>query len=821
MRKLFGTIYIIGSTLLLPSQLLFAQDTLEEIVVTAQRREQPLQDVPISAVTFNAELIEQNDFQGARDFILMTPNVAFSENDSQGQKNGDITIRGISDLTSGGNERIIQSRPAVGYFVDGFSVSSIASGSANPLLNDVERVEILRGPQGIYFGRNATGGAINITSKKPNENPYGKVKVGIGEFDTYEAGAIANVPILDNLFVRGGVHFRTSDGIVENLSSTGPDSDYDNLNLRVALRWQPGDWTFDVVGQLIDEEQGNEGLIPSSAGGAGFLNLGPGAAGATDPGNTCGLGADIFVESGNDDENCENADTRTNINNNLIMAHAEYAAERFTFTSITGRIEGELDQLSDLDNSGFDVFNRINDYTSESWSQEIRITSAGDDWRLFDRPMTWTVGGIYYDDEFQVNNAIIAGADVAPGFVGFLTVPGERPNENQQFVERNGWAIFFDVGLDVLDNVTLSVGGRYSEDNDKQFWRNTFASFDCGTRPVGGALAAGCALNPALNPNNVFSNSAGGQFISGGRYAQNLFTDASNDGSDFSPRIALTWRVNDDHSAYFTWSEGYRAAGTRVSPDSNVLSDQLAPAGAVDTRSIFDKETITNYEIGWKGYLNNRRTLIEAAVFRMDWNDMQVRLDRFVCVTSTGQTLEVTAAGTDCPSGPIPDNRVFNADSARSQGVEVAVQSLIGEHFQVGASLGYQDAEFKDFVNSPNGDVSGKKLPNSPDLTIGVMGQVNWNLGPAESYLRLEANHRSGTYTRFQDVTNPLFPFQTRDFVVINLRAGVDWGKHLISLSVSNLFDEDYTLGVDGFASTGTPVRPHPRFVSASWSMEF
>ena len=114
--------------------------TLEEVVVTAQRREQSFQDVPISITAFSAEQIEQSNWKGARDFIQMTPNVSFSENDSQGTKNGDITIRGISDLTSGAGERIIQTRPAIGVFVDDFSVSSVSSGSANPPLGDVERL---------------------------------------------------------------------------------------------------------------------------------------------------------------------------------------------------------------------------------------------------------------------------------------------------------------------------------------------------------------------------------------------------------------------------------------------------------------------------------------------------------------------------------------------------------------------------------------------------------------------------------------------------------------------------------------------------------
>ena len=254
----FGTIATV-----LPGQSVAQDDdsVLEEIVVTAQRREQNIMDVPISTSVYGAVQIEQGNWRGSRDFISLTPNVSFNETDSQGTKNGDIAIRGISDLTSGGNERIIQTRAAVGYFVDDFSVGSVASGAANPPLNDVERVEILRGPQGTYFGRNATGGAINIVSKKPSADALAKLSVGVGNFGTYHAGALVNYPIADDLFVRIGLSHDESDGHIENLHPSGNDADYKNLNVRGALRWQPGDWTVDLTVQTVQEDEGNLGRM--------------------------------------------------------------------------------------------------------------------------------------------------------------------------------------------------------------------------------------------------------------------------------------------------------------------------------------------------------------------------------------------------------------------------------------------------------------------------------------------------------------------------------------------------------------------------------
>ena len=808
-------------TIAVPVQQTVAQGILEEIVVTAQRREQSLQDVPISITAYTAEILEQNRVRGARDYVLMTPNVAFAENDQQGTKNGDIAIRGLSDLTAGGNERIIQTRPAIGINVDEFSVSSVSSGSANPPLNDIERVEILRGPQGTYFGRNATGGAINIITKKPNENREGKISVGVGNFDTYSIGALANVPIADNLFLRGSVSFETSGGMIENLHPDGSDSDYDDINAKVALRWQPGNWTFDVAGQIIEEELGNIGKIPTGVGPAGFLFGGPGATGPDDLVATCGRGADLFFQNGNDDKNCEDQPTFQEIDNNIITLRAEYAGDRFTLTSITGRLDSEFRQLEDLDNSGYNMFDRLNEYDSESISQELRLSSAGD-WQIGNMPFTWTVGGIVYDDEFEVFNTIITGTDVVPGFVGFLVTPGDHPNENQQFVNRDGWAAFFDFSLDIVDNLTVIFGGRYSEDDDEQYWRNTYATFDCGSRPLGGELREGCAPRADQYPLTVYANRDGALFVSGGRFAQTLFTDHSTSDSDFSPRAAINWRFTDDHSFYFTFSQGYRAAGVRVAADASGRSAQLAPESAPDTRSRFKQETVRNYEVGWKGYFNGRRTKIEAAVFRMDWDDMQVRLDRFQCQLPSGEFVDFTLdpRAVDCVTGPIPDSRVFNAQKARSQGIELTFQSLVGDYIEIGAYLGYLDAEFRDFKNSQYGDVSGEELPNSPEITAGGLAQVNWTMGNVDTFLRVEVNHRSDVYTQFNHIASDGFPYQADDFTVVNLRAGASWKNHQLNLSVGNLFEEDYTLGAEDFTLTGVVVQPHPRFIHATWSMD-
>ncbi len=786
------------------------------IIVTSQRREQNILDVPISVSTLSDDDIEDRNIRGSREYVQLTPNVFFAGNDGQGARNGDITIRGISDLTAGANERIIQTRPSVGFYVDDFSVASVASGSANPPLDDIERIEVLRGPQTTYFGRSATGGAINVVSKKPNDETSAKIRAGYGSYDTYQIGAIGNVPLADNLFIRGGISYERTDGAIKNVAADGRDADGEYINGRVAVRWQPGDWTFDLTGQLIRTEEGNLGRIPT---GVDIGGPAAGGVGGRDVLASCNLGDGIFFPA-NNRVNCEN-ETFTNADNDLVTLKAVYDAGGVTFTSITGYIGTEYSQLEDVDNTGLDLFTRLNEYESDSFSQEIRIASA-EPVDLGGMTVGWTLGGYYYDDDFQANNRIAAGADVQPVFVGFLAVPGDYLNENNQFVERDGWAVFADLEIGLSESLTLTAGVRYSQDNDRQFWLNTFNAFACAPREVVGGvippLAAGCALRPdqAAQDLPVFTDGAG-IFVTGGRFdeiAGNPFTSAETDSDDISPRIALTWRPNENHSLYATYSTGYRPAGVRVAPDN--------PIGANgDSRSFFDKEDVTNYEIGWKGSLADGRLYGNLSIFRIDWDDMQVRLGRTICEISPGVFVETTDPA--CMGLPFfPDNRVANANGARSQGAELTLLARPTDGFTLGGSVGFLDSEFTDFTDSELGDVTGRRLPFAPKWSLTGTAAYEWEVGSdVYASLRADVVHRTSTFLRFSDLNNAGFPYETGTNTMVNLGAGLDFGAHKINVSVNNVFEEDVPGGIDGFSGLGVVVLPSPRSWLVSWTAEF
>ena len=176
----------------------YSQGVLEEIVVTAQRREQSLQEVPVSVTAFTRDTLDNLKITEASQYLQMTPNVSYTEDGQVGSRGISIAMRGVSNINTD-ESAFIQS---IGVYLDGFSVSAVANATLNPQLLDLERVEVLRGPQGTYFGRNSVGGALNIQTRRPGDEFGYKIITGVRGYETrgsqWDMGAIVNIPFSDN-----------------------------------------------------------------------------------------------------------------------------------------------------------------------------------------------------------------------------------------------------------------------------------------------------------------------------------------------------------------------------------------------------------------------------------------------------------------------------------------------------------------------------------------------------------------------------------------------------------------------------------------------
>lgn len=549
----------------------------DEIVVTAQRREQNLRDVPISISAFSAETLEKANVSEAKDYLAFAPNVSFSEDGETGNRSINISIRGVSNLDLGE----ASTQQSIGYYLDELSVGSTANGTYNPPMLDIERVEVLRGPQGTFFGRNASGGALNITTKKPDENLYAEAGAEYSSFDSYQLHGIVNVPITEGLYFRGLGSWDKSDGLVKNINPNGTkNSGYEYWNFRGALRALPTDnVTIDLSAAYTDEDEGLDATVPS-----GVLDLdtksifGPDFQAIPD-----GVG---FYP---DNQSRVNHNAPEYNRNSFLLLNGRVSVDfdGFALRSVTGYIDSKNRRFFDQDNISADAINRQNRNNGESFSQELRLQSTGE------RKLDWVVGGLYASDRIDQFNSIRAGADttytdpVTGEVIGLLPpIPeGFRINENNKIFKTESLAAFADLTLN-LDRLHLTVGGRYTHD------KITNSAFD---------VVAFESPVPDIAGSASFD--------------------------DFSPRAVVRYEFDENDNVYATVSKGYKAGGVDI--NSGIVSK-------------FKPETLWNYEVGIKGSALDHSLQYSLSAFYLKWSNLQVQTNYLLDPSDISSAVELT-----------------------------------------------------------------------------------------------------------------------------------------------------------------------------------
>ncbi len=790
---------------------------LEEIIVTAQRREQNLQEVPISVSVFSAEQIRRSNIRGAPDFLARTPNVAFTEDAQAGSRGLSVAIRGVNNLVSGENAVV----NSVGNYLDEFSIASVPSGVANPLLIDIERIEVLRGPQGTYFGRNSLGGALNITTKAPTDEFEGEVALGVESYadagEMYNVTGIVNVPVSDAFKIRGLAFYEDSDGLVENIGPGTSDSGHEWLDLRLRAQLDLSDATsLGLTLMYSDQDQGTDENVPS-----GFMDLdtvdtfsfaGP----AFDPGT--GFWPDNQNRLSHDLDEENTMETTVAIVN---LTHE--ISDTLTFKGIAGIIDATQTRLFDQDLIGNgDVLRRDNEYDGSSWSVEARLESTGDS-------IDWVVGALYAKDEQEQDNNVAVSSDPLalndpnaspPGFPGgSVPIPGfffpGFPTGlglalNHKNFELESLAVFADATWHVTDQLELIAGARYTNDDVL----NERLAF--GIRPDN---------PPAGPPDPAFFQS----FINYPRPA----ISAGTSFDDVSPRLGARYAWSDTGSAYATISKGYKAGGTSTGNDTRDGQDD-APLALE-----YADETLWNYEVGIKTEFADRRVRLNASVFYMEWTDLQIEAFRFLTPGDLSSNFEQT----------------INADS-EATGIEVEMLAAPTEYLTLGGSIGYLDTEITDepvcdpallfgptCIQLTGGFVVtaiGLEMPKAPELTANAFAEYRFPIGSNEAWLRGEYLHRDDMYSDIEALTNlqtrgaspnqglvrivgaDEFPYKVPSFDVFNLRGGFEWERAKITLYVENVFDEEYYTGTqENFGLSGIRLRPHPRTYGAQIGFKF
>ncbi len=538
-----------------------AKGGLAEIVVTAQRREESVMKVPISMATFNADIIEQNQIQEVQDYVTKSANLSISEGETRSgnvsTSSHGLSIRGISNV--GGDSS------SYGFYVDDFNVTRV---TRNPELVDVSLIEVLRGPQGTFFGRNASAGVISVTTNKPNEHLGGNVALQYGRFNDMEAQGTVNLPLSDKAMLRASGKYAESDGYADNMHSVGGDNGFEHKFGRMALRLLPTDAiTVDLTATFSDEEQDDLGLIPTGV----YV---PGAIG----GFLCSVAAPTCPHDTEDGLYPQNQD-RYRHNNplgvqddyQLYTASVVWKGEAVTFTSVTGYIQSDFHRDGELDMGSLDVVNEdFEDIERSSVSQEFRLQSSGEG------RFNWIVGGIWAEDQHDEIESINFGTDQTTiDFFGvFPHFIIELSTVDREIVSK---ALFAEGSWQATDRLTLTAGARWSEDEIDS--RETKIDFETQLAPQG----------------------------------------ASESWDDVSPRFAATYALNSDTNLYATVAKGWKSGGINLE-----LTTPEAPV------NLFEPEELWNYEVGLKTTMLDGRMHGTLAAFYIDWEDVQVNSSRLI-----------------------------------------------------------------------------------------------------------------------------------------------------------------------------------------------
>ena len=523
-----------------------AEDAPREIVVSALRRDQNLQDVPAAVTAFSTETIENAGIEKPLDFINLTSNVNLVETQNSG--NAFIIIRGITQARN--------SEPSVAVVIDG--VQQVNPAAFNQDLVDIAQIEVLKGPQGGLYGRNAIGGAIIITSQKPTDEFSGSIKAGIDNGFGWNVRAGISGPLSDTVKYRVSGSYRDTNGYLRNTFLNEDADPAKDLSVRGNLLFEPGNgWTADLRASYARLE--TQAL---------YFNI---------------------VNDVNDVSLPIRVNNRGINNRDILNVAAKFAYEGdgFTATSITSYdtvkeiLTGDAFNFLPFNESLLvAVFGLPFDLAQSQYlnvkavSQEIRIESPKND-KLF-----WMFGGYYIDTQRYISTGNLL--DFQQGVFPVYRTPSTNPASPQSTFLADSqnnfaWSVFGNLGYEFSDQFRVDTSLRY--DRDKR-------------------------VNTTLTPTAFLPNVPGFPQGTTGQKRRATF-------DDLQPKITLTYQPNDDVTLYGGYSRGFRSGGFNQTGVGGVA----ASSGIVGVSDIFKDETASTFEVGVKTRLLDRKLTLNAAAY--------------------------------------------------------------------------------------------------------------------------------------------------------------------------------------------------------------
>ncbi len=718
-----------------------------EIVVTAQKREESLQKVPISIQALSAKKLEEHQVTSFDDYAKLLPAVSFQ---SFGPGQSQIYFRGI---TSGGDGQHNGSQPTSALYLDEVPLTTIA-GSVDLHIYDMQRVEALSGPQGTLFGSSSLAGTLRLITNKPSHKFEAGIDVtgtSFGKGSNSSGGTIdafVNVPLNKAMALRASAFYQHDGGYISNTPFTrhytvqnaaGALVDFPKSNAafakknfntvdtyggRAALGIDLSDsWTVTPAIIYQHQEANGEFLYDPKVGDLQLHDFTP----TLNKDEWAQAALTIHGKIGAFDVTYAGGYFNRHVDNTADYSYytvAYYASGGPVYTSFLSPSGKNLDPTQ--------IFHGHDNYTKQS--HELRFSASPSD------SFKFTTGAFYQRQTDQIAaDYIIPGLATATNATAVSTCGDDIFCTRAYRVDRD-YAVFVDGTLDILSNLTLAAGIRGFKS------RNTlwgFSGFD-STAQKANCLPTTNAALPCVNFNLPNANQAKSQ-------------------SGEVHRVNLSWKIDRDRLLYATYSTGYRPGGYNRTP----------------TIDPYKADTITNYEVGFKTAWLNRKLYINAAAYIDEWKGVQYGL------TSIGASGVVST---------------YNAGNARIKGLEGDIAYYMGP-LTLSGSATYIDAKLTtgfcsiganknpDCVNGTIAAPSGTRLPIQPQFKGNATARYKFNIGGAKAYVQGSVNHQSGTRSYLTTNEANLLG-STSGFTTVDFSLGANMGRWTWEAFLLNAFDQ-------------------------------
>lgn len=748
-----------------------ATPVLEEVIVSARRVEESLQETPVAVSAFDSTAIELRNIQSVSEVTNFVPNVQFDSaaSESGGGTSSQISIRGI-----GQTDYAITVEPGVGLYLDGVYIGKSVGSLMDAV--DLASIEVLRGPQGTLFGKNTIGGAILLTSKKPSNEYEFNIESTVGEFNRRDLKVSGNVPVSDSFRVRGSLASLKRDGHVDRVLTGDEQGEKDSLSARIVADWDISEnLTASFAADSTKTRENSPGQVTLDVNESAFF------AGLHNTISFPACDPALADPARFSNPNCANSqyaadiDDLDNTNTGPNKSHSDVWGTSLTLDWSIGN--SDLKSITAYRRADVDVFQELvgipsymndigQDITLKLFSQEFQFSG-----RAFDDKLSYILGAYYSTEKGnQVFPVLLEAVQFTSG--------GSIDNESS--------AIFGQLGYDITESITLTLGARISDEEKNFTPKQRVDNVPDNYKPFFAGLAAATG-NGFLVQEDLL-----------------LFPEVkvTREDTEFTPSVTLDYKFNDDSFAYISYSQGYKGGGFTLRGFPPVIPG--VTTAETDINKLipdFGPETAEVFEIGMKTEFFDRRVRLNVAAFQTNYDDVQL-------TANTG------------PSAFVPV--LINAGDAEMKGLEIEAIILAADWLRLDLGLGYLDSEYKDLSADAiaAGTTLSSDLPNAPETTATFGATVDFfNNEKGHLFLRTDISYKS---SQFKTVANdPVL--EQNDYTLVNAsltyKQGDNWQ---ITLGGTNLTDEIHI--VSGVANAGIGYaqavvsRPQEWFLGVKYS---